>query len=64
MRRLSLLLVVSMDLRWTAALAIYVGAGKLLPHRAILSKAAGVVAVAPGAVRVAGAALFLSQAFW
>ncbi|MFG1359727.1 DUF2182 domain-containing protein [Xanthobacter pseudotagetidis] len=60
-----LMLVVSMmDLRWTAALAIYVAAEKLLPHGAILSKAAGVIAVALGAAfLLAGAAPLLADLF-
>ncbi|MBP2150854.1 DUF2182 domain-containing protein [Xanthobacter flavus] len=44
-----LMLVVSMmDLRWAAALAVYVAAEKLLPNGTLLSKVAGFCAVALG----------------
>lgn len=51
-----LMLVVSMmDLRWAAALAVYVAAEKLLPNGALLSKVAGLCAI------VLGAGLFVME---
>lgn len=60
-----LMLVVSMmDLRWTAALAIYVAAEKLLPNGQLLSKVAGVGATVLGvAFLLTGAAPLLGFLF-